>query len=1250
MYLRCFGFAFAVVTFGIVATQGAVKTWTGLGGTGNWGTAGNWAPAGVPANNDDLVFPAGAPFLNNTNTIVGRTINSISFNGASGGYNLRGNTITLVAGITASHSAGANDVEIAITFGGIQTFGTATAAGSLSVSGNIDINGTRLVVNANTATVTLSGIISGTGTLSKSGAGLLILSGANANTYNGTMTVPIGTLQLSKVVGPAVTGDLTVFSTATLTAGNQIADSADVTLNSATLNLNNNNDAIGALTIISSTIDTGSGTLTLGGDVTANGPSTINGNLHLGSVTRTVNVSGAPTLNIFANIAGGLSGIFPNLVFAGITKTGTGALALWGTNTFGGTVTMNGGDIIANSDTAFGSIGGGVVVNAGLLRPQLVHIGTEPLTINVREGLFSILSLGASSWSGPITLNSNAMFDSAGTLTLSNAISGPGGLSLHGDIFEFAGTNDNTYAGLTVSIADLLRLNKTGADAIPGDLEIGESGSPDDADVVRNLQNFQIIGDVTVNCSGLLDLNNTSDTIGSLTLEGGSVATGTGTLTVTGLINVDTGGSGCTLSRIAGRLNVSSGTRNISFPVGSLALFAPDLEVDATVVGSANIVVGGNSGDLFLNVSNGFTGTFSVSSSANPGLTVHLGHDFALGATTAGTTVDNRAGLFVEVAPNTIREPLTACGVGPNGNGVIQVNGTVTWDTNVVFGCEAVVNVLAASSLTIDGAISGAGGFRKVGPGTMTLAGTTQNTYGGDTTVDTGVLNLAKTGAIAIRNGILTIGDDEGGANVDQVRYTVAGNQINVTVPITIYGSGILDLNGTSDEIGALTLLGGDVTTGTGTAGLGGNVTSLPSTNTLSIISGRVNLSGTRLFNITNGTFSPDVRIDAQVVGSGALTKNGIGELSLNSSNSYSGLTTVNAGVLDVDDSFALGGTNNGTVVNRDGSLVVRFNSHVGLEPLTLNGDGAAASIGALDGRFGSNSWAGAILINTNSTITVNSASDFLNLSGAISGADIFKEGLGTLLFSGNTANTFDDMVVNAGTLLLAKTIPNVAIPNELYIGDGSGGGNADVVRIISIAQINNLAGVHIATSGLLDLNDLLESIGAIDGFGRVDLGSGTLNPGGNNDSGTYSGLIVGTGGGLTKTGTGTLILTGNNTYSGPTAVNGGTLAVNGSQPLSPVSINSFGTLAGSGTVGNLSVNGNLSPNSNPILLSSAPAILTSSNVAFMAAADFFVDLNGPNPGTDYDQLNVRGTNNLGASALHVAAGPGLAPEEGDRF
>ena len=93
--------------------------------------------------------------------------------------------------------------------------------------------------------------------------------------------------------------------------------------------------------------------------------------------------------------------------------------------------------------------------------------------------------------------------------------------------------------------------------------------------------------------------------------------------------------------------------------------------------------------------------------------------------------------------------------------------------------------------------------------------------------------------------------------------------------------------------------------------------------------------------------------------------------------------------------------------------------------------------------------------------------------------------------------------------------------------------------------------------------------VGSVEGAGAIHLGHGHLRTGGLNTSTTISGPITGfvTNPRLTKIGTGTLTLTGANTYIGPTKVDGGTLVINGSTPGS-VEVNNGTTLKGTGTIG----------------------------------------------------------------------------------
>jgi autotransporter-associated beta strand protein len=130
----------------------------------------------------------------------------------------------------------------------------------------------------------------------------------------------------------------------------------------------------------------------------------------------------------------------------------------------------------------------------------------------------------------------------------------------------------------------------------------------------------------------------------------------------------------------------------------------------------------------------------------------------------------------------------------------------------------------------------------------------------------------------------------------------------------------------------------------------------------------------------------------------------------------------------------------------------------------------------------------------------------------------------------------------------------------------------------------------------------------------------------------TLSGAITGNGG-LTKFGSGSLILTGACDYTGPTTVAAGALQVNGSLS-SAVTVNQAATLGGTGTVGTVIMNdvSTLSPGA-------SPGILRSGNVSLGATSVFRAELNGAVAGSGYDQLQVSGTVNLGGSTLNASLG-----------
>jgi autotransporter-associated beta strand protein len=235
----------------------ATHTWTGAA-SDLWSDNANWT-GGSPAgdSNADLVFPSGAMHVSTNNDLSDLTIHSITLTGT--GYVLGGNAITLNAGIAAS-------------------------AASLAISMNISLGGGQSFRVDAGANLGISGVLSGTGSLTKSGTAMLVLSGTNI--YTGATTVTAGTLQLGASSGLPSGTAVTVAGGATLDSNNfsfsigSLAGAGSVALGSATLTIGNNN-----------TNTTFSGSFTGSGNVTkvGTGNITISGNNNSVSGTTTIN-------------------------------------------------------------------------------------------------------------------------------------------------------------------------------------------------------------------------------------------------------------------------------------------------------------------------------------------------------------------------------------------------------------------------------------------------------------------------------------------------------------------------------------------------------------------------------------------------------------------------------------------------------------------------------------------------------------------------------------------------------------------------------------------------------------------------------------------------------------------------------------------------------------------------------------------------------------------------------------------------
>jgi fibronectin-binding autotransporter adhesin len=378
------------------------------------------------------------------------------------------------------------------------------------------------------------------------------------------------------------------------------------------------------------------------------------------------------------------------------------------------------------------------------------------------------------------------------------------------------------------------------------------------------------------------------------------------------------------------------------------------------------------------------------------------------------------------------------------------------------------------------------------------------------------------------------------------------------------------------------------------TLGAGGLAdSSVAGTNTVSL---GITFAATRTVTVSNA--GTTLTISGVISGAGGLTKGGAGTLVLSAVNTYTGVTTINAGAVSIAADAGLG---------------------------TAPG---AATPGKI--VFGG----GTLLTTTSFTLATNRG--------------IALTGPGTISTDPGTTLTYGGIIAGAGSLTKAGT--GVLLLSGASTYTGATAINAGTLRLGTANAIGSGSAVTVAAGATFDLAGFSDIIGSLAGAGTVTssaAGALTLTAGGNNSTTTFSGLMQNGSGtvALTKTGTGTLILSGANTYSGTTTASAGTLIVNGSQATSAVSVNG-GTVGGTGTVGAISSTasgGTVAPGQG------GPGILRSGNVNWSSGSPtFVVELNGTTAGSGYDQLSVTGTVNLTGSRLSGTMG--FSPPAGATF
>ena len=501
----------------------------------------------------------------------------------------------------------------------------------------------------------------------------------------------------------------------------------------------------------------------------------------------------------------------------------------------------------------------------------------------------------------------------------------------------------------------------------------------------------------------------------------------------------------------------------------------------------------------------------------------------------------------------------------------------LTITSPVAMGGNQTWNVAGGQTMSVNGGVSdnGAGNaLTLTGSGMVSLGGAT--TYNGVTTINTNC-SLQMSASNVLPNGT-----------------NAASNVGDIT------NNGTLDLNGTAQAVNGLNGSGVVDNTGGGAA----------------ILTIGVNNDG--------GTFTGFIQ---DTSGNLTLVKNGSGTEALKGTNTYSGGTIVNSGFISFYTPAAFG---SGPVTVNSGSTILGAGNFAFTNPVTLNSGTMRVGGGASHTLTNT----ALVTVTGNSVIQADGGTVNINLLG---GLDMGSSG-STLTNSGS-ANT----TIISGPLTGSSGTIFVTLTETLFLsGSNSFAGTFRTpTGTLTIQNVNALRNatldMNAADTGSVNLNNNNSIMGAITGSRNLSIGSGAVSIGNNNTSTTYSGVLSGSGS-LTKIGTGTLTLSGPNTYTGKTTASAGTLTLSGSGSLASTNF----TVASGAT---LDVSGESSQFtlgiSSTLTNSAVGAVLSGSNNCSVGTLSVVTD--GVNP--SFFQTN--GTMTISASTVIRVNNTGAALTSG---
>jgi fibronectin-binding autotransporter adhesin len=984
-----------------------------------------------------------------------------------------GYTTTINAGTLALGTGGGIADSSGLTLANNGASFDISSGGNQTIQVLSGVSGSTVNLGANTLTVappggpsngpgTFAGSIQGSGGFAKTNTGTLVLSGTN--TYTGSTAVSAGMLQFAQE-GSLYDGQsaswtaahISVASGATLAVnagGTGEFTASDVTTllqnlgsgtggfaNGSALGIDTTNASGGNLTYNGAITDThsgsdslslvklGTGTLTLNGTNTYSGATTITeGTLQLNgstSAASTVNIGTAGTLDGSGTVKGNatLTGNGAILLNTGSAIAGTLNVAggNWeGLGSVTGAVTVSSGTFALPAEVSLTASGGLNVTGSGTLNALRTSTITGSLndtssgtsfadviagagntvTMNNPDGQLTLT--GASTYTGATTVTAGILFIEGTTSAASTATVGPNGILYPGGGGEFNG-NVNLNGGQLTMDSGTIGGNLT----ITGGKWEGGNGT--------------VNGTVTV-ISGnfLLDSFSAMTAPNGVVVSGGTISTGTQENTLTGSLTYTSPLASTFGAEILGSSSLTVDNASANFTMNGLGNYtgpttvqAGTLTLNSAISSYSTVEVDSGASLLGTGTVNGnlnvFGGTIGLTGIIGGTVTVTGGATFNSAGVSIYGPIDSDSGTLTIGNGASIQEYY---GLNVIGGTLVAGNASST-----IVGC---VNYTSNSSSSFGGVIAGTSSALTMNQAGSTLTLTNANTYAGPTTVTAGTLQV--TGSLAAGSAVSI-----GTAGTLTGTGTINGN-------VTVTGNGVINLTGSGNIASYITASGGNwngqgsvaqgitVANGTFTIGAGANLTAptygiwVGTDGTLAAGSSTSTLTGSVTYASTSSSNFEGVIAGA---GNGITLGNleAIFTLSGTNSNTYTGLTSVTGGELDLDKtggavavpgnlSIDAGGSQEGgTLVKLVASNQFAPTSGIsitGFGQLELNGQSSTvASLTLANGSISSSTPGGNLtvtgtatfsdpgILETGATVTcVNPALvDSLTLQGTLAGA-----------------------------------------------------------------------------------------------------------------------------------------------------------------------------------------------------------------------------------------------------------------------